>query len=214
MNVSAIASGFTAEISAGKPAARATSGGAAAPQPSAVVSLSGGAPSQPLTYSAPSGRPQSLLDSTLLLPTRANAAKLAFDAGEAIGAKLDAAGIPREPGFSLEIEDPNSAHVTVKGDRADAKAIEDLINGDPKLQMAVHNADAIASQIPSIDRALKYAKEYRAARTPAEIDEINARYADLLGGRMPPTAVGLEFGKDGLQATVNGELLASDRRSG
>lgn len=205
MNVSAIGSLFSTAISAGNAVAKPAGGeAAAAVQPSTVVSLSDGRQAASPTYTASRGRP-SLLDATLLLPTRANAARLAAEAGEAIGAKLDAAGISREPGFQVEIDDVNSAHVTVKGDRADAKAIEDLINSDPKLQMAIHNAYAIASHIPSIDRALQYSKEYRAARTPAEIDEVNARYADLLGGRLPPTEIALNYGKDGLQVSINGE---------
>lgn len=191
MNVSAVGSIYLAEKPAGNARPRPADAGTEATA-STQVRLSGAA--------------QELLGSVLLLPTRANAARLAFEAGEAIGAKLDAAGIPREPGFALEIEDPNSAHVTVKGARGDTRAIEDLINADPKLQMAVHNAYAIASHIPSIDRALQYDKEYRAARTPAEIDRVNARYADLLGGRMPPTAIALDYGKDGLVVKINGEV--------
>ncbi|MGE5469058.1 MAG: hypothetical protein ACM3Y9_16680 [Ignavibacteria bacterium] len=204
MNVAAIAFPYASEKPAGNYAPRAASadGGVL---PSAVVRLSGGGTSEPATYaSGSSGSPRLALP-TLLLPTRANAARLAFEAGEAIGDKLDAVGISREPGFSLDIEDPNSAHVTVKSDRADAKAIEDLINADPKLQMMVHNAYAIASHIPGIDRALQYSKEYREARTPAEIDRVNARYADLLGGRLPPTSIGMEFGKDGLSVLINGQ---------
>jgi hypothetical protein len=205
MNVNAIASRYVSEKPAGNYASRAASTGAGAPQASAVVSLSGGGQTEALTYSSGSGGTPLLAASTLLLPTRANAARLAAEAGEAIGAKLDAAGISREPGFSLKIEDPNSAHVTVTGNRADVQAIEDLINSDPKLQMAVHNADALASHIPAIDRALKYSEEYRAARTPAEIDRVNARYADLLAGRMPPTSIDMSFDKDGLSLSINGE---------
>ncbi|HEX8961804.1 MAG TPA: hypothetical protein VF801_02265 [Rhodocyclaceae bacterium] len=204
MNVTALTARYFAEKPAGNYAPKAASMDAAPPQASAIVSLSGGGQTAPLTYASSASRTP-LLDATLLLPTRANAARLAFEAGEAIGAKLDAAGITREPGFQVTIEDPNSAHVTVKGDRADAKAIEDLINADPKLQMAVHNAYAIASHIPSIDRALQYDKEYRAARTPAEIDRVNARYADLLGGRLPPTSIEMDFAKDGLSILINGE---------
>lgn len=202
MNVSAVTSRSVSEISAGNAAAKPASQSAAATQASTVVSLSGGTPAAPQTYSS-SGRLGDL--PPLLLPTRANVAMLAAQAGDAINAKLDAAGISREPGFKLEIEDVNSAHVTVKSDRPDAKAIEDLINGDPKLQMDIHNAYAIASHIPGIDRSMAFQKDYAKAQTQAEIDAVVARYSDLFSGRLPPTEIAMDFGKNGLQVSINGK---------
>lgn len=175
--------------------------------PSAVVNLSGTQSGEPLTYAKKPGASQSLASIVLGLPTRANAARLAFEAGEAIGARLDAAGIPREPGFRLEVDGADPAHVSVRSDRADSRAIEDLINADPELQKAVQGAAAIAARVSLIDRALQYQKEYRAARTPAEIDEVNARYADLLGGRLPPAAVALDLDRNGLRAMIDGETV-------
>jgi hypothetical protein len=206
MNVNAIASRFVSEITAGN-SARKPASQAAAPQTSAVVSLSGGTTAAPLTYSAAGTAASGLGHGLppLLLPTRANVAMLAAQAGDTINAKLDAAGISREPGFKLEIEDVNSAHVTVKSDRPDAKAIEDLINADPKLQMDIHNAYALASHIPAIDRSMAFQKDYSAARTQAEIDAVVARYSDLFSGRLPPTEIAMAFGKDGLQVSINGE---------
>jgi hypothetical protein len=207
MNVSAIASLISTAISAGSSASRtASKEEAAAPQSSTQVSLSDGTRAEPLTYTK--SKAGSLLGTAeLLLPTRANAAMLAKKAGEAINAKLDAAGIPREPGFEVAIEDVNSAHVTVKGDRADAKAIEDLINGDKALQMDIHNAYALASHIPAIERATAFDQEYRAAQTKAQMDAVIARYSDLFSGFTPAADVHMNFGKDGLQMAVNGTAI-------
>jgi hypothetical protein len=207
MNVSAIASLFKTEKTAGNFASKAASRNesTATPPASTEVTLTNGQPAEPLTYSA-NATAGSLLDrAKLLLPTRANAAMLAAQAGEAIGAKLDEAGIPRQPGFELTIDDVNSAHVTVKSNRPDAKAIEDLINGDQKLQMGVHNAYAIASGVPAMERATAFSREYAAAQSQAEIDAVVARYSDLFGGFSPAADIGLSFGKDGLQISINGE---------
>lgn len=207
MNVSAIASVVPAAKSAGNSAWKtAPREEAAVPQSSTEVTLSGAKQAEPLTYTKSQG--SSLLGrAELLLPTRANAAMLAKKAGEAINAKLDAAGIPREPGFEVAIDDVNSAHVTVRGGRADAKAIEDLINGDQNLQMAIHNAYALASGIPAMERAMAFDQEYRAAQTKAEIDAVIARYSDLFSGFTQAADVRMNFGKDGLQVAVNGEAI-------
>lgn len=148
-----------------------------------------------------------VLGQELLLPTRANVAKLAQAAGDMISAKLGEAGIASSPPFELTIEDVNSAHITVKGDRPDAKAIEDMINHDSKLQLAVHNAYAIASHIPALDKAAAFSQDYAAAQSQSEFDRVLARYADLLHGRPVPTDIGLSFGEHGLTATINGETV-------
>lgn len=207
MYISAIASSIPTAIPAGNRAPEITGKDDMPPRSSTKVSLSSGNQAEPLTYSTKSSG-RSLLDtSTLLLPTRANATLLAAKAGETIKAKLNAAGIPREPGFELEIQDVNSAHVTVKGDRADAKAIEDLINGDQALQMDIHNANALASHIPGIERGMAFHHEYRAAQTQAEMDAIIGRYSDLFSGFASAANIDMRFGRDGLQMAINGEAV-------
>lgn len=204
MNVASVTSRFVPEKSAGNSAPKVASAAASAPQSSAIVSLSDAARAAAATPpDSPLGLPP------LLLPTRANAAKLAAQAGAGIAAALDAAGIPREPGFEVAIDDPNSPHVTVRGDRPDAKAIEDLINGDARLQLDIHNADAIASHVPAMERAAAYSAEYAAAQTQAQIDAVNARYSDLLSGLMPPAEIAMRFGKEGLQLSINGETATA-----
>ena len=207
MNISAVNSLFSpAKVSAYGTTPTTASAAAAAPQASSVVTLSaeGRQAAQVDALVNPSG--SKLLGQQLLLPTRANAAKLAQAAGDMISAKLKEAGIANAPSFELAIEDVNSAHVSVKGDRPDAKAIEDLINNDPALQMAVHNAYALASHVPAVEKAAEFSQAYTAAKSQAEIDQVLARYSSLLNGLSPQATIGLSFGKDGLTATINGEV--------
>ena len=199
MNIAALASRYIAEKTASQATPKTATPDRPAPAASAstVVTLSatGQAAARPMGTN--------LLDQELLLPTRENVTKLAKAAADTLNEKLDQAGIPREPGFELEIADPNSAHVTVKSNRADAKAIEALVNSDPQLQMTLHNADALASHIPAIERSMAYQQEYRAAQTQQQIDQVNARYADLLSGNPPAADIGLYYGKSGIQVTIN-----------
>jgi hypothetical protein len=205
MNVTALGSSFSPARIAGNGTSKAApSASSEVSSASTVVTLSAEGRQAAAGSVNPAG---ANLLGELLFPTRANAAKLAKEAGEMINAKLDAAGISRTPSFDLAIEDVNSAHVTVKGDRPDAKAIENLINGDPKLQLAVHNTYALASHIPALDKAAAFSQEYAAAQSQAEIDKVLARYSGLLSGILPPTDIGLSFGRDGLTATINGETV-------
>lgn len=204
MHVTALASPFAAPGIAGPAAAYKNT--AAAPAAAAASA------STAVTLSA-AGRLAAQVDPAaeqpfgeLLLPTRADAAKLAQQAGDMVSAKLAAAGIAAAPPFDLLIEDVNSAHVTVKGDRPDAKAIEKLLNDDQELQLAVHNAHALASHIPALEKAAAFAQEYAAAQSQAEIDRVLARYSALFDGAMPPAEVGLRFDEAGLTARINGEI--------
>lgn len=210
MNVAALASWFAPEKSAGTSPAKPAKPDSATVSPAAIVTLSAGAAAEAAsTYSAPSRNttPSNLLDQPLLMPTRDNVAKLAQAASETLNAKLATAGISRTPSFELDIEDVNSAHVSVKGNRTDAQAIEDLINADPQLQMTIHNAEAIASHIPGIERSMAYQEEYRAAHTRQQIDQVNARYADLLSGNPPAADIGMRYGAKGIEVTINRQAV-------
>jgi len=203
MNVAGLTSpAFAARIAGNRPAREQVST-AGQPTTSTVVTLS----TEGRKASATSGAADRNLLGTPLLPTRSNAAMLAQEAGRAINARLEAAGIASSPPFELAIDDVNSAHVTVKGGRADAKAIEDLINSDPSLQMAVHNTYAIASHIPGVERAMAFSQEYSSAQSKAEIDRVLARYADALNGSVPAADIHLHIGTGGMTVTLNGEPL-------
>jgi hypothetical protein len=210
MNVTALVSSFSSARIAGNSPARTAGNGAfkavsfvppEVPSASTVVTLSAEGCQAAAGSVYPAGG--SVLGE-LLWPTRENVAKLARDAEKMINAKLDAAGISRTPAFDLVIEDVNSAHVTVKGNRPDAKLIENLINDDLKLQSAVHNTYALASYIPMLEAAAAFLQTYAASLPQAEIDKALAR---LLNDPLTPTDIELGFGKAGLTVTINGETV-------
>ncbi|MBS4097012.1 MAG: hypothetical protein KGZ83_09285 [Sulfuricella sp.] len=207
MNVAALASRFVPEKTAATTAAKPAKPLQPTPSASAIVTLSGANPATAEAAAPTYSAPANFLNQKLLLPTRENVAMLAKAAGDALNAKLDQAGIPRSPAFELEIEDVNSAHVTVKGNRADAKAIEALVNSDHKLQMDIHNTEALASHIPGIERSMAYQQEYQAAKTQQQIDQVNARYADLLSGNQAAADIGLHYGATGIQVTINQQAV-------
>ncbi|WP_230969175.1 hypothetical protein [Nitrogeniibacter aestuarii] len=206
MSISALVSTYTSAVFAGRsPSAVATSAAHAPDDASTVVHLSaqGRQAVEPATR-----QPASLLDTDqLLLPSRANVATLTEKAGQLVGARLDALGIARNPAFDLVIEDVNSPHVTVKGNRPDARAIEDAINGDPAIQMAVHNAHALASHVPGLERAAAFSREYANAGSQAEADRLISRYADLFSQSMPPAVIDFSFGEGGLMIAINGATV-------
>lgn len=207
MTIVGIPNRFAPEKTAGAPLSKPAR--TAQPSASAIVTLSANTatPAAPLTYTAKSlnTSPTDLLAQPLLLPTRENVAKLAQAGSEALNARLDAAGIARSPGFELDIEDVNTAYVTVKSNRPDARAIEDLINADPQLQLSIHNTAAIAGHIPGIERAMAYQEEYRAAQTQQQIDQINTRFAALLSGHTAPAEIAMRYSEGGIQVSINGQ---------
>ncbi|WP_227817907.1 hypothetical protein [Nitrogeniibacter aestuarii] len=206
MSISALVSTYTSAVFAGRsPSAVATSAAHASDDASTVVHLSaqGRQAVEPATR-----QPASLFDTDqLLLPSRANVATLTEKAGQLVGARLDALGIARNPAFDLVIEDVNSPHVTVKGNRPDARAIEEAINGDPAIQMAVHNAHALASHVPGLERAAAFSREYANAGSQAEADRLISRYADLFSQSMPPAVIDFSFGEGGLMIAINGATV-------
>lgn len=208
MSISALVSTYTSAVFAGRsPSAVATSAAHAPDDASTVVRLSAQGRGAAEVAEPRKHQPARLLDTELLLPSRANVATLTEKAGQLVGARLDALGIARNPAFDLVIEDVNSPHVTVKGNRPDARAIEDAINGDPAIQMAVHNAHALASHVPGLERAAAFSREYANAGSQAEADRLISRYADLFSQSMPPAVIDFSFGEGGLMIAINGATV-------
>lgn len=215
MNISAISAASTTTVGSNKRSSASTA--SAASPPSTVVTLS----PQAQQAAAASSTNNSAKDwPPLLVPSPASIAKLAQYAGEMLGAKLDEAGIPRQPPFELVIEDMNSRHVTVKGERADAKDIEDLINSDKQMQMAVRNPYVMARDLPAWERIVKetldFQREYAAAASGAELNAVLERWAHLLNGNqamnrkaIPPAVVEMRFAADGLTTTMNGKVMSA-----
>lgn len=138
----------------------------------------------------------------LLLPTPANAALMAEQAGAMLRSKMQQAGMSLSPDFSLQ-ESGQPPAFKVAGDRQDAAAIEAMISEDPALSLALHNASAVASHLPSLAAAAAVSEALQAAKSDAERKAIwdfhQARMATLR------TDVRLEMQSGQMSVWVNGE---------
>lgn len=184
----------TATTSAGKAAARTAGNG----QPFAVAT--------PTTTPPASSGLLREQEAALLLPTRQNVGRLAANAQALLQHKLAAAGISASPAFELVESDPNTGYISVRGQRADAAAIEQLINGDDKLTLAIHNVNALASQVPAMDAAGPYVAAWQAARTDSERMAVFDYYRALMASLRSDTH--MQFGPQGLAFSLNGEAIA------
>lgn len=141
----------------------------------------------------------------VLLPTRENVGRLAANAQALLQQKLAAAGISASPAFELVESDPNTGYISVRGQRADAAAIEQLINSDDKLTLAIHNVNALASQVPAMDAAGPYAAAWQAAKTDGERMAVFEYYRALMASLRSDTC--MQFGPQGLAFSLNGEAI-------
>lgn len=151
---------------------------------------------------APSGNGINGIDQTSpLLPNQENIAGLMEKTTAQLGYRLDQAGIPRSPGFTLEIADPNTGRISVKGEHPNKDAIEQLANGDPALRQTLQTANALSSHYAGMERSAAYQQEAQSAQNAQQAAAVNAKYADLLAGNAPPAKV--SFNYDGRQAAVS-----------
>jgi hypothetical protein len=124
----------------------------------------------------PSGNGINGIDQTTpLLPNKENIAGLMEKATAQLGYRLDQAGIPRTPGFTLEIADPNTGRITVKGDHPNKDAIEQLANGDSSLRQTLQTANALSSHYAGMERGAAYQQEYQSAQN-AQAAKISFNY--------------------------------------
>jgi hypothetical protein len=138
----------------------------------------------------------------LLLPTPANAALMAEQAGAMLREKMQKAGIPLSPDFTVQ-QSGQPPVLKVAGGRQDAAAIETMINNDPALSRALHNASAVASLLPELAAASEVSEALQAAGSDAERRAIwdyhQARMATLRSD------VRLEMRQGQMSLWVNGE---------
>lgn len=144
------------------------------------------------------------LNEQLLLPNPENIRKLSSALTGNLNSLLASAGIRTEPAVSFEI-DPNSAHVTVKGNRPDILTIEALVNADKSVQQQIHDVAALSSHAVAMAESLKFNTEYAAAGSKAEIDAVLAKYSGLLGGQQRFAAITLGFDGSGIQVNADGK---------
>ena len=139
---------------------------------------------------------------TLLLPTPANAALMAEQAGTLLREKMQKAGMPLSPDFTVQ-QSGQPPVLKVAGERQDAAAIETMLNDDPALSLALHNAAAVASMLPELAAASAVSAALQAAGSDAERRAIwdyhQARMATLRSD------VRLEMRDGQMTVWVNGE---------
>lgn len=154
----------------------------------------------------PGATPRSALQlaggGTLLLPTPANAALMAEQAGTLLREKMQKAGMPLSPDFTVQ-QSGQPPVLKVAGERQDVAAIEAMLNDDPALSRALHNASAVASMLPELAAASEVSAALQAAGSDAERRAIwdyhQARMATLRSD------VRLEMRAGQMTVWVNGE---------
>ncbi|SCK22449.1 hypothetical protein PSELUDRAFT_2588 [Vogesella sp. LIG4] len=173
----------------------------------AATASASSTPANTVTPAASGGnRPLTEQEQALMLPTRENVGRMAADVQTRLQQKLAAAGISASPAFELVESDPNTGYITVRGDRPDAAAIEKLINGDDKLSLAIHNVNALASQIPSLEAGVAYTRAWYAARSDSERMAVFEYYRALQASLHTDTQ--MRFGPQGMAFSLNGEAIA------
>lgn len=184
--------------SARRPAAAMSAATAAAPSSTAATT---GNNDQLVT--GPSKDGYSGIDpNEILLPNQKNIAAMMEQVTARLGNALDQAGIPRTPGFELEIQDPNTGRITVKGDHPNKEAIEKAINDDPALTRSIRNTNGIASQYAGLARADQYAQRADQAKTEQEREAIWSTFPELYNRTVSGAPTDISFKYDGRQAAV------------
>lgn len=150
---------------------------------------------------------QSLMSIPLLAPTQNNIDAL----GQQISAKmpgfLAAHGIPEAP---ASISYDAYGQIQLPGDYAYAAQFREALTDNPVLARQLSTVSALSSQMTEMNKALKFDTEYRAARTPTEIQAVIAKYRALLDGQTTPSTIALHFdSQNRLSVTADGKALAA-----
>jgi hypothetical protein len=180
--------GATSQAKAGTTALSSAGAGSTAPEDVIALSTAGNL----------------IAASDALLPTPANLQNLESELTKNVNAALAQAGISSSPPVSFSV-DPNTAQVTVTGDRPDAKAIQDLINGNSALKDEFHTVSAEGSQLAVFQKGLKAVDAYFAANTPAEVDAVIGEYYS--GGPPQPPDITLAYNGSAITANADGKPL-------
>lgn len=139
---------------------------------------------------------------TLLLPTPANAALLAQQAGKLLRDKMQAAGMALTPDFSLQARG-QPATFKLAGERQDAAAIEAMINDDPELSRALHNASGLASHLPALAAASAFNEALQSAGSDAQRQALWQYYQASITSMRSDVRLNMQGGQ--LSVWVNGE---------
>lgn len=148
-----------------------------------------------------------LLSIPLLMPTRNNIDALSQHISAAMPDFLAAHGIPQAP---ASITYDAYGQMQLPADYPYARQFQAALADNPVLARELSTVNSISSQMTEMAKALPFDAEYRAARTPAEVEAVVAKYRSLLDGQTIPSLIALNFdGQGRLSVSADGKALAA-----
>ena len=150
---------------------------------------------------------RSLLSMPLLMPTQNNIDALSQQVSAKMPGFLAAHGIPEAP---ASISYDAYGKIQLPGNYAYAARFREALNDNPVLARQLSTVNALSSQKTEMAKSLPFDAEYRAARTPAEVGAVIAKYRSLLDGHTTPSVIALNFDSQGrLSVTADGKALSA-----
>ena len=146
----------------------------------------------------------------LMLPTRENVQKLSASLSEDLKNLFSEAGINPNPPVEFDV-DPYSGKVSVKANRPDAPQIAELIKNNREVEMKIHNVAALSSHVVAMAKAMEASSAYQAAQTPAEIDQVLAKYSSVFNGQTEVIDFSLVFNGEDVQVNADGKSWMSSK---
>lgn len=148
-----------------------------------------------------------LLSLPLLMPTRNNIDALSRHVSAAMPDLLAKYGIPQAP---ASIAYDAYGQMQLPENYRYAEQFRTAMAENPVLARQLSTANALSSQMTGMAKAMSFDAQYRAARTPAELEAVIAKYRPLLDGHATPPSIALHFdGQGRLSVTADGQALAA-----
>lgn len=150
---------------------------------------------------------RSLLSIPLLMPTRNNVDALSRHVSAAMPGFLAEHGIPQAP---ASIAYDAFGRMQLPADYPYAERFRSALAEAPVLARELSTVNALSSQMTEMAKVLPFDAEYRAARTPAEVEAVIAKYRYILDGQASASRIALHFDDQGrLSVTADGQALAA-----
>jgi hypothetical protein len=148
---------------------------------------------------------RSLLSIPLLLPTQNNIDALSRQVAAKMPGFLAAHGIPEAPA-SISYDAYGQMQLPI--DYRYAEQFRAAMSENPVLARQLSTVSALSSQMTGMEKAMSFDADYRAAKTPAEVEAVIAKYRHILFGNAPAATIALHFdGRGRLSVTADGQAL-------
>ncbi|MBS1144111.1 MAG: hypothetical protein H6R14_1517 [Proteobacteria bacterium] len=148
-----------------------------------------------------------LLSLPLLAPTRHNIDALSEHVSAAMRDMLAERGIPQAP---TSITYDAYGQMQLPAEYAYAEQFRAALAEHPVLARELSTVNALSSQMTEMAKALPFDAAYRAAKSPAEVAAVVAKYRALLDGQTTPSLIALHFDAQGrLSVSADGQALAA-----